>query len=84
VQRRVRAPTWPNAIRTVVHVLRIHRVPHHRHRAWHDRVRARWLTARALSPVVRLDPDALDGRRLVASTVPTRVQSAPLGIEGLG
>ena len=78
------APTWPNARRTVQQVLLVDRFPPHRHRPLDALVRDRWLTNRALPPIVLRDPDALPGRRLIASAPPTRLPVAQVLLEVLG
>ena len=65
-------------------VLLVDRFQQHRHRSLDDLVLERRLADRALSPVVLLDPDALYGRRLVASTAQTLVQVAQVLVEVLG
>src|SRR5918994_3977751 len=78
------APTGPKAIRTVQKVLLVDRFQQHRHRPLDDLVLERWHTNRALTSVILLDPDALHGRRLIASAPQTLMQVAQVLLEVLG
>jgi hypothetical protein len=78
------APPWPKAIRTVPKVRLVDRFQPQRHRPLDDLVLERWLTNRALTSLVRLAPDALHGRRLIASAPPTLMPVAQVRLEGLG
>src|SRR5262249_11496256 len=64
----MRAATLPKAIRAVVEVLLVDRCQPHRHRSLDSLVLERWRTDRALALLVLLDPDALYGHCLRAST----------------
>jgi len=78
------APTWPKAIRAVQKVLRVDRFQQPRHRSLDALVLERWLTNRALTPIVFRDPDTRHGRRLIASAPQTRMPVVPVLVEVLG
>jgi len=82
----MRAATRATALRAVVDVLLVDRFSPPRYRALDHLVLERRLAARALAPVVLLDPDTLHGRGLRASTTETLRQVAPVLVEvcGLG
>jgi hypothetical protein len=80
----MRAATRPNAIGAVQNVLRVDRFPQHRHRSLDDLLLAGGLADGALTPVRRLDPDALDGRGLVVSAAQTRMQVPQVLVQVFG
>ena len=75
---------WPKARGAVGTILRLERFQPPRHRALDARVLARRRADRAWSALRLLDPDALHGRRLVASTAPTLGHVVPVLGEVLG
>src|SRR5215813_15594875 len=80
----MRAATLPKALRAVVEVLLVDRFQQHRDRSLDNLVLARRLANWALAPIVLLDPDALHGRCLIASTAETLMQVAQVLVEVFG
>src|SRR5712691_5752933 len=80
----VRTATRPKALRAVGKVLRIHRFQPHGHRSLDHRVLERWLADRALSPVLLLNPDPNNRRRLVPSMAQTVVEVAQVFLQVFG
>jgi hypothetical protein len=84
MQRMMRAATLPKAVRAVVEVLLVDRFQQHRYRSLDNLVLERRLANWALAPIVLLDPDALHGHCLIASTTETLLQVMQVFVEVFG
>jgi hypothetical protein len=80
----MRAATRPKAIGAVQKVLLIDRFQQHRHRSLDNLILEGGCAEGALTPVLLLDPDALDGRGLVASAAQTLMQVPQVLVQVFG
>src|SRR5262249_53877983 len=80
----MRAATLPKAVRAIVEVLLVDRFQQHRDSSLNNLVLERRLANWALAPVILLDPDALHGCCLIASTAETLIQVMQVLVEVLG
>src|SRR5262245_34328128 len=80
----MRAATRPKAIGAVQKVLLGDRFQQHRHRSLDNLILECGCADWALTPVLLLDPDALDGRGLVASAAQTFMQVTQVLVKVFG
>ena len=80
----MRAATRSKAIGAVREVLLVDRFEQHHYRSLDDLILERGFADWALTPVLLLDPDALDGRGLVASVAQTLMQIAQILVKVCG
>src|SRR5262249_37675982 len=80
----MRAATRSQAIGAVPQGLLVDRFAQHRYRSLDDLILERGFADGALTPVFLLDPDALDGRGLVAAAPQTLMQIAQMLVKGCG
>src|SRR3989442_6933144 len=80
----MRAATLPKAVRAVVKVLLVDRFQQHRYRSLDHLVLERRLANWALASIILLDPDALHGCCLIASTTETLMQVMQVFVEVFG
>jgi hypothetical protein len=80
----MRAAPRSKAIGAVQEVLLVDRFEQHHYRSLDDLILERGFADGTLTPVVLLDPDALDGRCLVASAAQTLMQVAQILVKVFG
>jgi hypothetical protein len=80
----MRAAPRSKAIGAVQEVLLVDRFEQHRYRSLDDLILERGFADWSLTPVLLLDPDALDGRGLVASAPQTLMQIAQILVKVFG
>src|SRR5689334_11664534 len=80
----MRAATRSKAIGAVQEVLLVDRFEQHRYRSLDDLILERGFADGTLTPVFLLDPDALDGRCLIASAAQSLMQIAQILVKVFG